>query len=56
LAARLRRDENGLTWLETATLIQMLPLTDARQPYPLSWEEQSRLFQELPDHPARQEG
>lgn len=53
LAARLWRDENGLTWLDTAPLIQMLPLTDARQPYPLSWEEQSRLFQELPDHLAR---
>ncbi len=53
LAARLWRDENGLTWLETPPLIQMLPVTDARKPYPLSWEEQRKLFQALPDHLAR---
>ena len=53
LAARLWRDEHGLTWLETAPLIQLLPVTDARQPYPLSWDEQTLLFQELPDHLAR---
>jgi hypothetical protein len=34
LAARLWRDDNGLTWLDTPPLIQMLPVTDARQPYP----------------------
>ena len=53
LSARLWRDENGLTWLETAPLIQLLPLTDARKPYPLSWDEQQRLFQALPDHLSR---
>jgi len=53
LAARLWRDEHGLTWLETPPLIQMLPVTDARKPYPLSWEEQRELFQALPDHLAR---
>ncbi|HEB59687.1 MAG TPA: site-specific integrase, partial [Gammaproteobacteria bacterium] len=53
LAARLWRDENGLTWLETPPLIQMLPVTDARKPYPLSWEEQHRLFRALPAHLAR---
>lgn len=53
LAARLWRDENGLTWLETPPLIQMLPVNDARKPYPLSWEEQRRLFQGLPGHLAR---
>jgi integrase len=31
----------------------MLPLTDPRQPYPLSWEEQRLLFQELPAHLQR---
>ncbi|HYQ71009.1 MAG TPA: site-specific integrase [Gammaproteobacteria bacterium] len=31
----------------------MLPVTDARKPYPLSWEEQRELFQALPDHLAR---
>lgn len=53
LASRLWRDEHGLTWLDTPPLIQMLPVTDARQPYPLSWEEQRMLFQALPDHLAR---
>jgi len=53
LAARLWRDDNGLTWLETPPLIQMFPVTDARKPYPLSWEEQTTLFQALPDHLAR---
>ncbi len=53
LAARLWRDENGLSWLETAPLIQLLPEPDARKPYPLSWEEQARLFKALPGHLAR---
>jgi integrase len=34
-------------------LIQMLPTTDARKPYPLSWDEERRLFQALPAHLAR---
>ena len=54
LSARLWRDNNsGLTWLESAPLIQLLPETDKREPYPLSWEEQRRLFQALPDHLAK---
>lgn len=53
LAARLWRDENGLSWLETPPLIQMLPVTDARKPYPLSWKEQRELFKHLPGHLAR---
>lgn len=53
LSARLWRDENGLTWLDTAPLIPLLPLTDARRPYPLSWEEQHALFRVLPDHLGR---
>jgi integrase len=53
LAARLWRDEHGRPWLDTPPLIKMLPVTDARKPYPLSWEEQRRLFQALPDHLAR---
>ena len=53
LSARLWRDDNGLTWLDTAPLIQLLPLTDARKPYPLSWSEQHALFQTLPDHLSR---
>ena len=50
LSARLWRHKNGLTWIETAPLIQMLPQDDTRQPYPLTWEEQRMLMQELPDH------
>jgi len=50
LAARLWRDEHGLTWLETAPLIQLLKMDDARKPYPMTWYEQSLLFQELPQH------
>ncbi len=30
--------------------IKLLPDKNKRQPYPLSWEEQTHLFQELPDH------
>ena len=53
LAARLLRDEYGLTWLETPPLIQMLSNKEARKPYPLSWEEQRKLFDELPGHLER---
>ena len=53
LASRKWRDEHGLTWLETPPLLTMLPLNDARKPYPLSWDEQARLMRELPDHLAR---
>jgi integrase len=53
LAARLWRDESGNTWLNTSPLIQLLPKSDARKPYPLSWDEQRLLFKELPDHLAK---
>jgi hypothetical protein len=43
-------DESGLTWLERPPKIKLVPVTDARKPYPLSWEEQAR---ELPDHLAK---
>src|SRR5262249_5300054 len=52
LAARKWRDEQGLTWLETAPLISMLQVRDARPPYPLSWAEQRLLLPELPAHQA----
>ena len=54
LAARSWRDEHGLTWLETAPLITM-PDTraTARKPYPLSWDEQRRLFVLLPGSVAQ---
>ena len=53
LAASEWLDENNLTWLQSPPKIKLLPVTDERQPYPLSWEEQERLFRELPPHLAR---
>lgn len=53
LAASEWRDVQGMTWLEHAAKIKLLPVKDARQAYPLSREEQAALFQELPDHLAR---
>ena len=53
LAASEWLDQNNLTWLHSPPKIKMLPVTDARKPYPLSWEEQTRLFRELPPHLAR---
>jgi integrase len=50
LAASEWIDENNFAWLGSARKIRMLPITDARQPYPLSWEEQQRLFSVLPEH------
>jgi integrase len=50
LAASEWMDEHGLTWLANAPKIKLLPEHDLRKPYPLSWEEQNRLFKELPAH------
>ena len=52
LAASEWIDEHGLTWLMTAPKIKLLPDTNKRAPYPLSWGEQRRLFRELPDYLA----
>lgn len=43
-------DDNNLTWLAVAPKIKLLKVTDARKPYPLSWEEQAAFFKELPAH------
>jgi integrase len=53
LAASEWRDEQGMTWLEHAAKIKLLPARDKRRPYPLSREEQAAHFQELPDYLAR---
>lgn len=53
LAARSWRDDQGKTWLETAPLITMLKVDDARPPYPLSWQEQTHLFKHLQPHIER---
>ena len=52
LAASEWFDEYGLTWLATAPKIKLLSDKDKRPPYPLSWDEQERLFKELPVHLA----
>ncbi len=46
-------DDHGLTWLLMAPKIRLLPDADKRKPYPLTWDEQSKLFQQLPEHLSR---
>lgn len=41
-------DEEGIPWLERPPKINLLPEHDKRAPRPLSWDEQDRLFAELP--------
>jgi integrase len=53
LAASEWVDEQGLTWLPAPPKIKLLPDLHKRPPYPLSWEEQARLFGELPDYLAQ---
>jgi integrase len=53
LAATDWIDEHGLTWLQTAAKIRLLSDTNKRQPYPLSWGEQTRLFKGLAPHLAQ---
>jgi len=54
LCARKWRDEDKRPWLDTVPLIAKLDeRKNGRKPYPLSWEEQSLLFAELPDHLRR---
>ncbi len=50
LAAGEWLDECGLTWLLNAPKIKLLAEEDKRKPFPLNWDEQRRLFTELPDH------
>lgn len=52
-AARSYRDPDGTPWLTAnPPLITMLP-ESRRPPYPLTWEEQDRLFPRLPVHLQR---
>lgn len=54
LSARKWRDDDKRPWLDTVPLISRLDLRlKSRKPYPMSWEEQSLLFAELPDHLRR---
>ncbi|NKB47395.1 MAG: tyrosine-type recombinase/integrase [Legionellales bacterium] len=50
LAASEWMDNNGRTWLKVAPKIRLLRRDDARKPFPLNWDEQRKLFQELPTH------
>src|SRR3990167_1839817 len=50
LASSEWMDEYGLTWLANAPKIKLLPEQDLRKPCPLNWDEQHRLFNELPSH------
>ncbi len=50
LAATYWMDEFGLTWLLTPPKIRLLPDGNKRAPFPMNWDEQSRLFEELPQH------
>lgn len=52
LAASEWMDEHGMTWLAHAPKIRLLRQDDQKPPYPLSPEEQTRLFAELPEHLA----
>ena len=52
-AARAYRDDSGRPWLAgMPPLITMLP-ESRRAPYPITWEEQDRLFPKLPARLAR---
>lgn len=48
LATDVWKDEDNLSWLHKASKIELLPETDRNEPYPLSQNEQIRLFNELP--------
>jgi integrase len=52
LAARVWRHQNGQTWLAAPPLLELMRGPE-RKPYPISWDEQKRLFQELPAHLER---
>jgi integrase len=46
-------DDNGETWLAHAPKIKLLREDDKKAPYPLSWQEQTKLFAELPPYLAK---
>src|ERR1700694_575272 len=52
-AARAYRDDDGRPWLDAIPpLLTMLP-ESRRPPYPITWQEQDRLFPKLPAHLGR---
>lgn len=42
-----------MTWLETTPMLQFVDWGDRYEPYPISWDEQTALFQRLPPHLTR---
>lgn len=51
LCARKWRDEERRPWLDSVPMLAKLELKKkVREPYPMTWEEQSILFGELPAH------
>ncbi|VVO85195.1 tyrosine-type recombinase/integrase [Pseudomonas fluorescens] len=51
LCARKWRDEERRPWLDSVPMLAKLDLKKkVREPYPMTWEEQSILFGELPSH------
>ncbi len=43
-------NDTGLSWLKERPTISLLEVEDAREAFPLSWEEQAKLFRLLPKH------
>jgi integrase len=52
LAAGEWMDEHGMTWLASAPKIKLFGDGDKRSPYPLSWDEQARMFRAVPKYLA----
>ena len=50
LAAREWRNEQHQSWLDSAPYIRLPDWGDQRQSYPLTWDEQRKLFKLLPEH------
>jgi len=54
LCATSWRDDSGITWLDQAPRITLLPLVGhQREPRPISWQQQRHLMAKLPAHLAR---
>lgn len=52
-AKKWRDKKTGLTWIQQAPAITLEPVEDDAKPYPLSWDEQAKLFPLLPGHLQR---
>ncbi|MCW5657105.1 MAG: tyrosine-type recombinase/integrase [Burkholderiaceae bacterium] len=52
-AARSYRDDNGVPWLNALPPLITMLSESRRPPYPITWDEQDRLFPTLPAHLAR---